>query len=217
MISETFSFAEPFIVDHWLDHLLEPLDRRYARGTIQRQAVSQALTQAKTTPFSNGTIPGKVLIRDGRWVQGLQIDHINSDPSDNRRVNLQMLTRTENLGKRIHLGSPSMGHKSIIVEPGVRIYKIRFNIEVDDEDADLLEPMYKKYASGRLLYAIATALYRSGGSGGVASKALKTNGIIIPKGLSIDHKNGNPFDNRLANLEVVTRTENNRRRFNRAA
>ena len=35
---------------------------------------------------------------------------------------------------------------------------------------------------------------------------------VIPSGLLIDHRDGNPFDNRLDNLRVATRAENNRNR-----
>lgn len=36
--------------------------------------------------------------------------------------------------------------------------------------------------------------------------------LDIPKGHVVDHLNGDTFDNRLCNLEVVTRAENTRRR-----
>ena len=34
---------------------------------------------------------------------------------------------------------------------------------------------------------------------------------IVPYGHVVDHKNGDTFDNRLDNLEIVTRAENTRR------
>jgi hypothetical protein len=45
----------------------------------------------------------------------------------------------------------------------------------------------------------------------IVKKVHSALGIEIPKGYVVDHLNGNTFDNRPCNLEVVTRAENTRR------
>lgn len=46
----------------------------------------------------------------GKIPKGLQIDHINNDPTDNRLQNLQLLTRSENC-KKIHKDNPQLRYK----------------------------------------------------------------------------------------------------------
>lgn len=205
MISETFSFAEPLIVDHWLDHLLTPHDQKYGRGTLQDSVIHSVMLQS-------GHIARKIIMRDGRYVPGLSVDHINSDRTDNRRANLQMITQAENLRKRRNWRSMPHLYEPAEREPGIRVYPFSFDIEVDDDNADMLDIMYRKYTTGKLHYGVAHSLYSAGvKTSNLHVQVLKANGVIVPKGMPIHHKNDNPFDNRFANLEVLTRSEHAKR------
>lgn len=51
--------------------------------------------------FKNITVHKLVMLTFDKYVEGLEIDHINNDRSDNRLCNLQMVTHAENIRKRV--------------------------------------------------------------------------------------------------------------------
>lgn len=71
----------------------------------QKHAGKRALTAVKDNGYNAGGILGKVYsahrvawaLHHGSWIpDGVEIDHVNRDPSDNRIENLRLATKTQN-------------------------------------------------------------------------------------------------------------------------
>ena len=55
--------------------------------------------------FRRTTVHKLVMKTFGKYIEGLEIDHINNNPRDNRLCNLQMLSHIDNIRKRERAGS----------------------------------------------------------------------------------------------------------------
>lgn len=55
--------------------------------------------------------------------KGMEIDHINHDPSDNRRENLRICTRSENCSHRAKFKSNISGYKGVSWAPKEHLYR----------------------------------------------------------------------------------------------
>ena len=91
-----------------------------------------------------------------------------------------------------------------------------FVTEVDAEDlAEIAKYHWHGRVNGPDVYVARTTSTRVNGVRVVRNIYLHRYLTNAPAGLTVDHKNGNSLDNRRSNLELVTQSENSRRRWMR--
>src|SRR5690349_9172361 len=64
--------------------------------------------------------------------EGMEVDHINGDGLDNRRVNLRLVTKTENLRSRKTFKSNKTGYKGVVYNPQNGRWKVTINLGTYD-------------------------------------------------------------------------------------
>lgn len=213
MISKTFTFITRIEVPPELDHLLMPLDGMFARGTLHNSVASKLNIAFGGYSVKEKSLAGRVLVRAGKWVDGLTIEHKNHNPADNQLDNLDLITQTENTRRR-RKQFPLTHHLMPQTGGGVRIYAFAVEVKLDDFNSDLMQQLEYKYTSGTLQYRVTHAVVSPAGNGSLAYKVLAANGIQIPKGMTVDHINGDHGLNLPDNLRVVTMSINNQNKGN---
>lgn len=98
-----------------------------------------------------------------------------------------------------------------------KTYKFEITITVDDEDADVLENLDRRYAKGTLTNRVVSNFIHNvsvDGYIGLHRGILARMGQTYGKGYNADHIDRNSGNNTRANLRVVTISENIRNRSN---
>jgi len=85
--------------------------------------------------------------------KGMEVDHINHDPLDNRRTNLRLCTRSENLRNRRMQCNNTSGYKGVRLECG----RWRVQISLDGKNRHI--GFYDSPEEGYEAYVQAAALY----------------------------------------------------------
>lgn len=214
MIERTFGLCAKIEVPAELDYLLQRLDKRYSSGKLHDKITGSCLWAFGGYSTRQKTVAGRVIDRAGYWADGFFVDHVNNDPGDNQRHNLRMVSASESTRnrrlKKEHVFEPPV---SDIL--GVRTYSFSIRLLLDDDNADLLEAFTEKYRSGKLDYRVKMGLTNVGGGTSIPLNVLKYYGVSVPKGMVIDHIDDNHGNNLFENLQVITPSENNKKRVER--
>lgn len=98
-ITKTFTIELTFTVDDEDADLMERLQHNFERGAMRKAATHQAMRDVYIKG-SHG-IHTIIMARKGTpRPKGFHIDHVNDDSGDNRRINLTIVTPSENMKKR---------------------------------------------------------------------------------------------------------------------
>ena len=129
-VDATRGIAWKYVVGHRVvvslvdvDLLSRPLDVQVSVRSSTNQARPTRVTVSARGGRKRMPALGRlVLERMGKWTDGLTVDHINHDPLDCTRTNLDAVTQRENSRKRRHRGGSS---RYVFVSWNIRAKKWR--------------------------------------------------------------------------------------------
>jgi hypothetical protein len=210
-ISKTFGMVLRVEVDPEDDDLLQRLvDPTYTTGGVHYIAARNSYRNIGSEGV-RGLHLAVLKRHDITVPKGMTVDHINNQVGDNRRSNLQVLTQSQNARRKT---SRFQRHElPAAPRSGLRLYPVEYEIVFDHDNADLMGRVSRDYLNGvtyRTTLSVIAGVHRSGIS--LTRRILARHGIIVPKGMEVDHINGDGGDNRIDNLRVVTHAENVRNR-----
>jgi hypothetical protein len=114
----------------------------YACGTLSRKPSNVGeITAGRRRPKGHGSI-GKMITLHRFLLNapdGIEVDHINRNGLDNRRSNLRLASRSENLQNRRRFKNNKIGHKAIHFENKTGRYVVKISVSYDTLEEALRE------------------------------------------------------------------------------
>lgn len=104
-INELFIYSEGNL--YWRKSPSNSVDTKKPAGSLKSDGTGYVRVTYKRKQYQLHNLIW--VLHNGYILDSFYVDHIDNDPSNNRIENLQLLTLTENLRKRVRVSSPKGG------------------------------------------------------------------------------------------------------------
>lgn len=181
------------------------IELRWHSGNKARNYVAAGRSvNGKTIPMSREVISRHPDLFEP-LLEGLEVDHINGDPLDNRKCNLRVCSHHENIFNRSRVRRVS--DAKVPIDPRIQIGHGQF-AEVDPDDYRwLVQYRWFLQTTGYAVRNIIGTRGRMQLMHRMIAEAYSDQFPMFP-GCVIDHADGNPLNNRKSNLRVASRKQN---------